>query len=71
MLSDGQCAAPKALLMDESPSNLGAKLRVQMRTELAKLHNRISTTSYVTHEQTEALTMADRIVVLKDGRSSK
>ncbi|HZY66774.1 MAG: sn-glycerol-3-phosphate ABC transporter ATP-binding protein UgpC [Actinomycetota bacterium] len=60
---------PKAFLMDEPLSNLDAKLRVQMRTEIAKLHNRIGTTSiYVTHDQTEAMTMADRIVLLKDGR---
>jgi multiple sugar transport system ATP-binding protein len=60
---------PKAFLMDEPLSNLDAKLRVQMRTEIAKLHNRIGTTSiYVTHDQTEAMTMADRIVVLKDGK---
>src|SRR5215210_575127 len=59
---------PKAFLMDEPLSNLDAKLRVQMRTEIAKLHNRIGTTTiYVTHDQTEAMTMADRIVVLKDG----
>ncbi len=54
--------------MDEPLSNLDAKLRVQMRTEIAKLHNRIGTTTiYVTHDQTEAMTMADRIVLLKDG----
>ena len=59
---------PKAFLMDEPLSNLDAKLRVQMRTEIAKLHNRLGvTTIYVTHDQTEAMTMADRIVVLKDG----
>src|SRR5919205_1576742 len=59
---------PKAFLMDEPLSNLDAKLRVQMRTEIAKLHNRIGTTTiYVTHDQTEAMTMADRIVLLKDG----
>jgi multiple sugar transport system ATP-binding protein len=59
---------PSAFLMDEPLSNLDAKLRVQMRTEIAKLHNRIGTTTiYVTHDQTEAMTMADRIVVLKDG----
>ena len=59
---------PKAFLMDEPLSNLDAKLRVQMRTEIAKLHNRIGvTTIYVTHDQTEAMTMADRIVLLKDG----
>ena len=59
---------PKAFLMDEPLSNLDAKLRVQMRTEIAKLHNRIGTTTiYVTHDQTEAMTMAERIVLLKDG----
>lgn len=59
---------PKAFLMDEPLSNLDAKLRVQMRTEIGKLHNRLGTTTvYVTHDQTEAMTMADRIVVLKDG----
>jgi multiple sugar transport system ATP-binding protein len=59
---------PKAFLMDEPLSNLDAKLRVQTRTEIAKLHARIGTTTiYVTHDQTEAMTMADRIVVLKDG----
>jgi multiple sugar transport system ATP-binding protein len=59
---------PKAFLMDEPLSNLDAKLRVQMRTEISKLHSRIGTTTiYVTHDQTEAMTMADRIVVLKDG----
>src|ERR687894_92236 len=59
---------PKAFLMDEPLSNLDAKLRVQMRTEISKLHNRIGTTTiYVTHDQTEAMTMADRIVLLKDG----
>ena len=55
-------------LMDEPLSNLDAKLRVNMRTEISKLHNQIGvTTIYVTHDQTEAMTMADRIVVLKDG----
>ena len=59
---------PQAFLMDEPLSNLDAKLRVQMRTEISKLHNRIGTTTiYVTHDQTEAMTMADRIVILKDG----
>ena len=59
---------PKAFLMDEPLSNLDAKLRVQTRTEIAKLHERIGTTTiYVTHDQTEAMTMADRIVVMKDG----
>lgn len=59
---------PKVFLMDEPLSNLDAKLRVQMRTEIAKLHKRLDvTTIYVTHDQTEAMTMADRIVVMKDG----
>ena len=59
---------PKVFLMDEPLSNLDAKLRVQMRAELAKLHDRLRTTIiYVTHDQTEAMTMGDRIVVMKDG----
>ncbi len=59
---------PNAFLMDEPLSNLDAKLRVQTRTEISKLHNRIGTTTiYVTHDQTEAMTMADRIVLLKGG----
>ncbi|MGM0549186.1 MAG: ABC transporter ATP-binding protein [Bacillota bacterium] len=59
---------PKVFLMDEPLSNLDAKLRVQMRTELSKLHDELQTTMiYVTHDQTEAMTMGDRIVVLKDG----
>src|SRR5690625_4272824 len=59
---------PKVFLMDEPLSNLDAKLRVQMRAEIQKLHNRLqSTTIYVTHDQTEAMTMATRIVVMKDG----
>ena len=59
---------PKVFLLDEPLSNLDAKLRAQMRTELAKLHKRIGTTFiYVTHDQTEAMTMGDRIVVMKDG----
>ncbi|MGE5496188.1 MAG: ABC transporter ATP-binding protein [Burkholderiales bacterium] len=59
---------PKVFLLDEPLSNLDAKLRTQMRAEIAKLHNRIGTTFvYVTHDQTEAMTMADRIVVMKDG----
>src|SRR5699024_42413 len=59
---------PKVLLMDEPLSNLDAKLRVQMRTEIQKLHQRLQTTTvYVTHDQTEAMTMATRIVVMKDG----
>ena len=60
---------PKVFLMDEPLSNLDAKLRVQMRAELSKLHNRLQTTMiFVTHDQTEAMTMGDRIVVMKDGR---
>ncbi|MGE5598228.1 MAG: ABC transporter ATP-binding protein [Bacteroidota bacterium] len=59
---------PKVFLMDEPLSNLDAKLRVQMRAELSKLHNRLQTTNiYVTHDQIEAMTMGDRIVVLNDG----
>jgi multiple sugar transport system ATP-binding protein len=59
---------PQVFLMDEPLSNLDAKLRVAMRTEIAKLHNRLKiTTVYVTHDQTEAMTMGERIVVLKDG----
>lgn len=58
----------KVFLMDEPLSNLDAKLRVQMRAEIAKLHQRLNiTTIYVTHDQTEAMTMATRIVVMKDG----
>lgn len=58
----------KVFLMDEPLSNLDAKLRVQMRAEIAKLHQRLkSTTIYVTHDQTEAMTMATRIVIMKDG----
>ena len=60
---------PAVFLMDEPLSNLYAKLRVQMRAELCKLHNRLQTTMiFVTHDQTEAMTMGDRIVVMKDGR---
>ncbi len=59
---------PKVFLMDEPLSNLDAKLRVQTRAELSKLHLRLATTFiYVTHDQTEAMTMGTRIVVLKDG----
>ena len=59
---------PKVFLFDEPLSNLDAKLRVQMRVELQKLHTRLTTTMiYVTHDQTEAMTLGDRIVVLKDG----
>ena len=59
---------PKVFLFDEPLSNLDAKLRVQMRMEIQKLHNRLqSTMIYVTHDQIEALTLGDRIVVMKDG----
>ena len=59
---------PKVFLMDEPLSNLDAKLRVQMRAEISKLRHRLQTTIvYVTHDQTEAMTMGDRIVVMKDG----
>ncbi len=59
---------PKVFLMDEPLSNLDAKLRVQMRTEISKLHHKLQTTFiYVTHDQTEAMTMGTRIVVMKDG----
>jgi multiple sugar transport system ATP-binding protein len=60
---------PKAFLMDEPLSNLDAKLRVQMRAEIAKLQRDLGvTTIYVTHDQTEAMTMGDRVAVLKQGR---
>ena len=60
---------PQVFLMDEPLSNLDAALRVQMRAELIRLHNRLETTTtvYVTHDQVEALTMGDRVAVLKDG----
>ncbi len=59
---------PKVFLFDEPLSNLDAKMRVQMRTELSKLHKRLQATMiYVTHDQVEAMTMGDRITVLKDG----
>lgn len=59
---------PKVFLMDEPLSNLDAKLRVQMRTEIKKLHHKLQTTFiYVTHDQTEAMTMGSKIVVMKDG----
>ena len=59
---------PKVFLMDEPLSNLDAKLRVQMRGELQKLHRELGvTTVYVTHDQTEAMTLGDRIVIMKDG----
>ncbi len=61
--------APKVFLMDEPLSNLDAKLRNQMRAEIIKLRQRINTTFiYVTHDQTEAMTLGDRIVILKDGK---
>jgi multiple sugar transport system ATP-binding protein len=59
---------PKAFLFDEPLSNLDAKMRVQMRAEISKLHDRLQATMvYVTHDQVEAMTMGDRIVVMKDG----
>ncbi len=59
---------PKVFLFDEPLSNLDAKLRVQMRAEISKLHKKLATTMiYVTHDQVEAMTMADKIVVMKDG----
>ncbi|MCL2071728.1 MAG: TOBE domain-containing protein, partial [Oscillospiraceae bacterium] len=59
---------PQVFLFDEPLSNLDAKLRAQMRTELSKLHKKLGTTFvYVTHDQIEAMTMGDRIVVMKDG----
>ncbi|MEO7010356.1 MAG: ATP-binding cassette domain-containing protein, partial [Caldimonas sp.] len=60
---------PKVFLFDEPLSNLDAKLRVAMRSEIKELHQRLKTTSiYVTHDQIEAMTMGDKIVVMKDGR---
>lgn len=60
--------APKLFLMDEPLANLDAKLRVRMRAELKKLHQRLGTTTvYVTHDQVEAMSMGDRIAILKDG----
>jgi multiple sugar transport system ATP-binding protein len=60
---------PKAFLMDEPLSNLDAKLRVQMRAEIQKLQKALGTTTlYVTHDQTEAMTMGDRVAVMRDGR---
>jgi multiple sugar transport system ATP-binding protein len=60
---------PAVFLFDEPLSNLDAKLRVQMRAEIKELHQRLKTTTvYVTHDQVEAMTMADRVVVLRDGR---
>jgi len=66
----GRCIVrdPQVFLFDEPLSNLDAKLRVQMRTEIKELHQRLKTTSiYVTHDQIEAMTMADTIVVMRDG----
>ena len=60
---------PKAFLMDEPLSNLDAKLRVSMRAELASLHARLgATTVYVTHDQVEAMTLGQRVAVMRDGR---
>src|SRR5215211_1410965 len=60
---------PKVFLFDEPLSNLDAKMRVQMRTEITKLHQRLQATMvYVTHDQAEAMTMGDQIVVMRDGR---
>lgn len=60
---------PKVLLLDEPLSNLDAKLRLKMRTELKRLHKRIRTTIlYVTHDQAEAMTLSDRLAVMKDGK---
>src|ERR687883_1823078 len=60
---------PKVFLFDEPLSNLDAKLRVAMRTEIKALHQRLKTTTvYVTHDQIEAMTMADRIAVMNEGR---
>jgi multiple sugar transport system ATP-binding protein len=59
---------PEVFLLDEPLSNLDAKLRIKMRAELAKLHERFGTTTiYVTHDQTEAMTLGDRVVVMNDG----
>src|SRR6202163_747917 len=59
---------PSVFLMDEPLSNLDAKLRVQMRSEVLRVHRRIgAATLYVTHDQTEAMTMGDRVAVLRDG----
>jgi multiple sugar transport system ATP-binding protein len=63
---------PNAFLMDEPLSNLDAKLRVQMRGEIARLQNRLGTTTvYVTHDQTEAMTLGDRVVVLRAGQAQQ
>jgi multiple sugar transport system ATP-binding protein len=61
--------SPEAFLMDEPLSNLDAKLRVEMRAYIARLHQELGTTTlYVTHDQTEAMTMGDRVAVMRDGR---
>src|ERR1700733_10033619 len=63
---------PRVFLFDEPLSNLDAKLRVQMRVELKKLHERLGTTAiYVTHDQVEAMTLGDRVVVMHDGRGQQ
>ena len=60
---------PKVFLFDEPLSNLDAKLRVQMRTEIKRVHQKVKTTTvYVTHDQVEAMTLADRVALMKDGR---
>jgi len=60
---------PKVFLFDEPLSNLDAKLRVQMRTEIKKIHQKVTTTTvYVTHDQIEAMTLADRVVIMNAGR---
>ncbi len=60
---------PRAFLLDEPLSNLDAKLRLRMRAEIARLQRRLGTTTvYVTHDQTEAMTLGDRIAVLQPGR---
>ena len=59
---------PQVFLMDEPLSNLDAKLRVQMRTEIARVHQQLKTTTiFVTHDQTEAMTMGDRVAVMRQG----
>ena len=61
---------PSAFLMDEPLSNLDAKLRVQMRTEISRIQQQLGTTTiYVTHDQTEAMTLGDRIAVMRAGRA--
>ena len=62
---------PKAFLMDEPLSNLDAKLRVQMRTEVSRIQHRLGTTTvYVTHDQTEAMTLGDRVAVMRARRAA-